>query len=84
MPLVYSIYVDRVVKKVNTRVTQSGKALIGNGRGGGHWRQKKLLSAEDITMVADLEKKFKKLGKEFGRECGRGKLNAHAGKRKLS
>ena len=79
-PWLFIVYMDGVVREVNVRVL--GKELELLSANGGRFQINQLLFADDIALVADLEKLYR-LVREFGRVCDRRKLRVNLGKRKV-
>jgi hypothetical protein len=68
----FNIFVDGVVKEVNTRVMERGVALTSDSAG--ECQLNEILCADDTTSVADEEHKLQNLVGGFDRVCQRMKL----------
>ena len=80
-PWLFNLYIDGVVRDVNTRVFGRGLKLV-DGKNNG-WELNQLLFVDDTVVVADSERKLCQLVTEFGRVCERRKLRYSVGKRKV-
>ena len=80
-PWLFNLYMDGVVREVNERVLGRGAKL--KGRNGLTWEVNQLLFADDTALVADSEKKLRRLVNEFGRVCERRKLKVNVAKSKV-
>ena len=77
----FNLYIDGVVREVNTRVRGRELKLVdGNDN---EWELNQLLFADDTLVVAHCERKLCQLVTEFGRVCGRRKLQVNVGKSKV-
>ena len=80
-PWLFNLYIDGVVREVNTRVLGRGLKLVdGNDN---EWELNQLLFANYTVVVADSERKLCQLVTEFGRVSERGKLRVNVGKSKV-
>ena len=77
-PWLFNVYMDGVVREVNVRVL--GKRLELLSANGGRFEINQLLFADDSALVADSEKKFRRVVSEFRRACERRKLRVNVGK----
>jgi hypothetical protein len=60
----FNIFIDGVVREVNSRVMEKGVALVsGNGR---EWQLNQILYADDTALLAYKESKLQSLVTEFG------------------
>ena len=80
-PWLFNLYIDGVVREVNTRVF--GKGLELRDRNGSIWEINQLLFADNTVVVADSEKKLRQLVSEFGKVCKRRKLRVNVGTSKV-
>ena len=80
-PWLFNLYIDGVVREVNTRVLGRGLRMV--DANGNEWEMNQLLFADDTVVVADSEKKLRQLVEEFGRVCERRKLRVNVGKSKV-
>ena len=80
-PWLFNLYMDGVVREVNTRVLGRGLKLVDGNEN--EWELNQLLFADDTVVVADSERKLCQLVTEFGRVCERRKLRVNVGKSRL-
>ena len=80
-PWLFNVYMDGVVREVNTRVGERGLSLTGER--GQNWVVNQVLFADDTALVADTEEALQQLVTEFGRVCERRKLKVNVGKSKV-
>ena len=80
-PWLFNLFMDGVVREVQARKLERGAQLVGDGEGKRDVSQ--LLLADDAVLVADSKKKLERLVEEFGRDCGRRKLNVNVAKSKV-
>ena len=78
-PLLFNVYMDGVVRKVNVWVLGKGLELV--SANGGSFEINQLLLADDTALVANSEK-LCRLVSEFGRVCERRKLRVNVGQSK--
>ena len=81
-PWLFNVYMDGVVREVNTKVGERGLGLIEDIRGQ-NWVVNQVLFADDTALVADSEEVLQLLVTEFGRVCDRRKLKVNVGKSKV-
>ncbi len=79
-PWLFNVYMDGMVRQVNTRV--QGKGLVMLGEDGEEWRINQLLFADDTVLVAGSEEDLRRLVEEFGRLCAQRKFQLNVGKSK--
>ena len=80
-PWLFNLYIDGVVREVNTRVLGRGLKLV--DWNDNEWELNQLLFADDAVVVADSERKLCQLVTEFGRVCERRKLRVNVCKSKV-
>ena len=81
LPWLFNLYIDGVVREVNTRVLGAGLTpLDGNDN---EWELNQLLFVDDTVVVADSERKLCQLATEIGKVCERRKLRVNVGKSKV-
>ena len=80
-PWLFNLFIDGVVREVNTRVLGRGLGLVDERDY--VWELNQLLFADDTVFVADSEEKLCQLVEEFGRVCERRKLRVNVGKSKV-
>ena len=80
-PLLFNVYTDGVVRKVNVMVLGKGLELLSTS--GGRFEKSQLLFADNLALVDDSEEKLCRLASEFGRVYERKKLRVNLGKIKL-
>ena len=79
--IIILLYIDGVVREVNTRVLDRiWKLVDGNDNG---WELNQLLFVDDTVVVAYSERKLCQLVTEFGRVCERRKLRVNVDKSKV-
>ena len=79
--LLFNVYMDGVVRKVNVR--KLGKGLELMGANGGWFEINLLLFSDATALVADSEEKLCRLVSEFGKVCERRKLTVNAANSKI-
>ena len=80
-PWLFNVYMDGVVREVNTRVLGKGLELTSVNHG--RFEINQLLFADDTALVADSEHKLCRLVTKFGRVCERRKLRVNVGNSKI-
>ncbi len=79
-PWLFNVYMDAVVREVNARSLGRGSIMV--NADGREWNLSQLLFADDTALVADSERRLRRLVKEFGRVCKRRKLKVNGSKSK--
>ena len=80
-PLLFNLYMDRVVREVQTRTLGRGAQMVGDGEE--KWEVSQLLFADDTVLDPDSKKKLERLVEEFCRVCRRRKLKVNVAKSKV-
>ncbi len=67
-PWLFNLYMDGVVRELHARMLDRGLSLV--NADGREWSPSQLLFADDTALVADSERRLRKLVEEFGRVRG--------------
>ena len=82
-PWMFNLFIDGVVREVNTRLIGMGVKMLESGSGGMEWLLDQLLFADDTAIVAESEEQLQRLVSEFGTVCERRKLRVNVNKSKV-
>ncbi len=67
-PWLFNLYMDGVVRELHARMLGRGLSFV--NADGREWSPSQLLFADDTALVADSERRLRKLVEEFGRVRG--------------
>jgi hypothetical protein len=75
------IFIDGVVREVNSTVMEKGVALVSDTDR--EWQLNQIRYADDTHLLADKESKLQSLATGFGKVCERRQLSVNAAKSKI-